>query len=376
VRLILSSSDFVVGGVPRPGFPLLFDRDMELVPRANEFLIYFLLHRGSVGSKKSWVTLGQHMYDYFGFLEAYDRRWDELWNGAGTSVVADYRDYALDLVGNARSTVSQRLSTVVAFYRFALKKSWIQTLPFYETEGVGKNSETRDEDHHGGRPLTDIAISVDDEPIEFLTMEQIQLLLLRAQNPTHRMMIRLALQLGLRRQEISTLRVIHAQDPHSIRGPLGISLDPREVALKGGRKRFVSASRRLLSDLWHYLVHERSVRTDSRHPTDHLLLTEQGRPWSREGAGFHNILAGYSRKLGFKVYPHILRHTYATHTLHALQETKSNIDAVVFLKAQLGHKSIRTTLRYLHVVNRNAEALALSYDEEVTRMSESAPEAV
>ena len=67
--------------------------------------------------------------------------------------------------------------------------------------------------------------------------------------------------------------------------------------------------------------------------------------------------------------PHTLRHTYATHTLVALQrqrgETREGIEPLVFLQKQLGHASIQTTMEYLHLVNELADSAVLTYDDEL-----------
>ena len=61
----------------------------------------------------------------------------------------------------------------------------------------------------------------------------------------------------------------------------------------------------------------------------------------------------------------MLRHTYATHTLCAMQRSNSGIDPLVFVQRQLGHSSIQTTMVYLHLVNERADEAVLAYDDEL-----------
>lgn len=72
-------------------------------------------------------------------------------------------------------------------------------------------------------------------------------------------------------------------------------------------------------------------------------------------------------KVGIKVHPHMLRHTYATHTLVSLQRQRgeTRIEPLVFLQKQLGHASIQTTIEYLHLVNELADGAVLTYDDEL-----------
>lgn len=59
------------------------------------------------------------------------------------------------------------------------------------------------------------------------------------------------------------------------------------------------------------------------------------------------------------------RHTYATHTLVALQRNRGSVEPLVFLQRQLGHSSIQTTMVYLHLVNELADDAVLAYDDEL-----------
>ena len=59
----------------------------------------------------------------------------------------------------------------------------------------------------------------------------------------------------------------------------------------------------------------------------------------------------------------MLRHTYATHTLVALQRNGSSLEPLVFVQRQLGHSSIQTTMVYLHLVNELADNAVLAYNE-------------
>lgn len=98
-----------------------------------------------------------------------------------------------------------------------------------------------------------------------------------------------------------------------------------------------------------------------------LFINQDGLPYSDDGKGIERIVRDIGRKVCIRVHPHMLRHTYATHTLVALQRTrdKNKIEPLAFLQQQLGHSSINTTMIYLHLINELADDAVLQYDDEL-----------
>ena len=378
MELIWSTKELILKARNVPDFPILLDDHMVSVWPANAFLRYHLLQRGRVESPKSWPAYGQTLYDYFGFLQANDLAWDSPGGPQEYNAVGAYRDYSLQL-GLARNTVRQRLYIVGAFYEYALEQKWIVELPFSRenvsiSKGPGLLAHTASSGEQASS-RTVLPKKRKDLP-KFLSAEQARSLLAVASNPHHRMLVSLALRTGLRRAELATFPCSYVLGPAQL--PTGqkhfrICLDPYDgsgMQTKGGKKRTIRVSRVLMQDLWHYLISVRGLRiAGDAPPCGPLLLNQNGEPFAKDGRGISKIVAQLGKRAGFRAWPHILRHTYATQTLHVMQQKDSTLKPLLFLMRQLGHDSIETTMIYAHLIDEVADSAVLAYDEEVSSWS-------
>lgn len=139
-----------------------------------------------------------------------------------------------------------------------------------------------------------------------------------------------------------------------------IALKPRDVNLaegfltcrgKGGKERIVPLGKSACRALDRYLKEVRPFLEKS--PQDFIFLTRRGKPFTRQG--FWKLLKGYAGKAGLaaKVFPHILRHSFATHLLERGADLRS-------VQLMLGHSQITTTQIYTHV---SRERLRRVYDK-------------
>ena len=114
---------------------------------------------------------------------------------------------------------------------------------------------------------------------------------------------------------------------------------------KGNKERLVPVGQMAQTAIEHYIetVRERFVNPKKRSKTENkLFLNQRGGPLSR--MSIWNIVNKYAQKAEIEknVYPHIFRHSFATHLL----EGGADLRAV---QEMLGHSSIITTEIYTHV---------------------------
>jgi len=366
LNLIFSTDEFMLKGQAYAGFPILVDNKMNVVDQVLQFLIYHCITRGRVESKHTWKSHGQTMYDYFGFLELHELSWKHYNFDDGHSVLAAYRDWSLSVFNLNPNTVNLRLNLIIKFYRFAHNKGWVDYLP-YDIERIRANPRggfLAHTDTSGGlRTSADVMLKSKHQPIKLLSKEQSRQFLTTIKNSTHYLVARLALHTGMRLEELVTFPCKYVVNPELSPNEkcFRITLDPKAMEIKGNKPRSIDIFPRMMADLFEYMVNERhrlSGYTESKH--SNLFLSVEGKPYSRGGQYFTSAWKGLD--LSFSVTPHMLRHTYATHTLYDMGK-KNMPYALLYVRDRLGHSSITTTQRYTHVINEYQDSMIDNYQE-------------
>jgi integrase len=159
------------------------------------------------------------------------------------------------------------------------------------------------------------------KPLRVLSKAQANELLNAIENPTHKLMARMGLQVGLHREEINTFPkkyVVYPKSGTKLSGMFRVRLNPRDMRTKGSKARVVDVPWRLMADLWDYVIIARNQLTKlSSQESNELFLNQFGQPYKPEGLGLNHALVALN--LDFKVTAHVLRHTYATHTLYEMR---------------------------------------------------------
>jgi integrase/recombinase XerD len=159
--------------------------------------------------------------------------------------------------------------------------------------------------------------------------EEVSRILNSAGNTKHKLLLWIIYSCGLRRSEVTNIRLDDIDRTRSI-------IHIREG--KGGVDRIVPVSDKVWHKIDEYL--------NSYSPCNYLFEGPAGGKYSNESV--YSVFRTAMKKAGIQkdVGVHSLRHSYATH-LH-----ESGLD-IRYIQELLGHKSTRTTEIYTHVSRRN-----------------------
>jgi integrase/recombinase XerD len=142
-------------------------------------------------------------------------------------------------------------------------------------------------------------------------------------------MVELLYSSGLR---VSELILLKLEDINSEAGFL-------RVIGKGSKERIVPVSIRALEKIKQYITAER-MQILKQRGSPYLFVTRRGGPMTRQR--FWQAIKKTGRRLGIKISPHTMRHSFATHLLEGGADLRS-------LQKMLGHSDISTTQLYTKV---------------------------
>ncbi|MBS1744587.1 MAG: tyrosine-type recombinase/integrase [Bacteroidetes bacterium] len=218
--------------------------------------------------------------------------------------IKDYMQYCFEKLHLSENTLHSRINALKFFYEQVLKQEKF----FWEIP----------------RPKKPEILP------KVISKERIADLINSIENVKHRTIIMLTYACGLRVSEVVSLKV---KDIDGQRKTIFIR------KAKGKKDRVVSLNPNMLIMLREYYK--------KYQPKDYLFEGQFENEHISERS-MQQVIQRAKRKAGIKQdgSMHMLRHSFATHLLD------KGID-VVFIQKLLGHNNIKTTLRYLHVTNKD-----------------------
>lgn len=171
---------------------------------------------------------------------------------------------------------------------------------------------------------------------EYLSLKEVEAMLQapnlhKPQGIRDQAILELMYATGIRASEVTRLNVTYLSFEQGYLRVLG----------KGDKERMVPVGRAAQKSVTRYLSRVRTAWLKGR-PEEALFVTRLGRRMSR--VSVWSLFKKYAKEAGLKkkIYPHILRHSFATHLL----ENGADLRVVQEL---LGHSDIATTQIYTHV---------------------------
>ena len=358
MRYVLTSSEFVYGMHPRPGFPLILDDEMESAEPFHSYLMWRLLGKGAALDQKTWEAYGRAIWDFARFLQANNLTWNQPFSAPGKGVVAMYRDWQVTDLKLDAGTINPRLRQVVQLYEWAQGKGLISELPFFYKEVTRRGIE-HDLAHKTGREQTTVQADVDvpewEKEPAFLIAGQLVVGRQEIRSTSQRLLWDLMARVGLRSVEARTFPLKYVFDPRSRRDLkpgcwIFTRLNPRDMEIKYDKPREVAVPYSLMEEMWAYAQFERNLYAGKQQRRE-LILTVNGNAFTNSSAG--KVFAHLAQRVGFKVTALMLRHSYAVHTLLVLRaHPELSLEPLMWLRDRLGHASVDTTMKYLRQIER------------------------
>ena len=218
------------------------------------------------------------------------------------------------------SSQSRLISSLRRFFNFMILEKYIDENPVENISHPRSGSKL---------PVT-LNINEIDSMIEYYSLNKIN------NKFRNKSIIELLYSCGLRVSELTEINISDIFKSESLLKVLG----------KGNKERFVPMSDQAKNFLNEYISYERNGVKVKRGYEDILFLNNRGKKLTR--VMIYNIIEETRKKVGIKkkISPHTLRHSFATHLLE-------NGAEIVSIQKMLGHSSITTTERYLHVSKKH-----------------------
>ena len=284
----------------------------------DRYLKYLEAERGAAR-----LTLKNYRNDLLGFLGFLKGQKVASLDRVDRQVVRQYLAWLVKQ-GFARSSISRKLSALRSFYRFLVKENLLASDPL---AAVSLPKKERRLPTFLGTAQVNALIEAPDTST--------------AQGQRDRAILELFYASGMRVSEVASLDLRN------------LSLSAREVRVMGKRskERMVLIGRPAAAALEAYLKEGRLKLLGKRRGEALFLNRSGGRLSARS---MQALVDKYARKVGIegRVFPHMLRHTFATHMLEGGADLR-------VVQELLGHADLSSTQIYTHVTQSQVRRVYL-----------------
>lgn len=283
----------------------------------------FLLHL-SMERNASHYTIRNYTSDLSAFFDFVKKEDNAPITGIDKHIV---RNYLADLYdkGIAKGSIARKVSAIRSFYRYLHREKIVSANP------VASFSSPK----------------LEKRIPSFLSISEIVKLISMPDSSTplgkrDRAIIELLYSSGLRVSELAGIKLSQFSPETNELRVLG----------KGSKERIVLIGKPALSAINNYINHGRRFLYNEDSGS-YIFLTRLGAPITERCVQL--VLDKYAHRAGFKkrVYPHLLRHTFATHMLNGGADLR-------VVQELLGHSHLQTTQIYTHVTKSQAKKVYLT----------------
>lgn len=259
---------------------------------------------------KAEKTIASYVNDVKGFQSYLQEKLDDVTVLSRFSFVR-YKEHLMK-EGYAISTINKKINSLKVYNDF-LRTKGVITESFIQLK----------------RDRIKIAAGSEDD-VEALSEEQVEHLLFYVEkrnkvSARNKLIVYLLLYTGVRVSELVGIKIADVDFLTSQLTVIG----------KGGKRREIGLRQDVLQLIRDYVKEERS---ESNFPqSDYLLVSQRAEKMHRDAA--RDWLAKISKELGFKLHPHLFRHTFCTRLL------KKGVDLTTVSKLA-GHSTVSMTARF------------------------------
>ncbi len=346
--------------------PFVLDSQMRWNVEINAFLARLSVISGSTNSPKTWRSYAYEFADWLGFCERIGMDWRRV-----TELdIARYRNILASESSTQtgrtlkRSTINHKLCVITQFYRFALKKGWIATLPFdLELIRIPHRAEAALTPQRTACVATSLRLREASEELDIPPRQDIRRFIRSFLAWRDRLMAEIMWLTGMRNAEVCWLPA-HAlpDDP----GAIAKEIVAVKIIGKGQKRRTVLFPVRLLCSVDRYIhtERERHIRGLGAAPSS-VFVGRTGKPLKTSAV--NRVFVSNCQRTGLDIWPHLLRHAYAVERLAYLQEIGAP-NPLKTVQMELGHASMATTERYLHLTERMRAEVIEAHNSFVDRL--------
>jgi integrase/recombinase XerD len=349
------------------GRPFILDSQMRWNAEINAYLARLSAISGATSSPKTWRSYAYEFADWLAFCGRIGLDWraiTELDLATYRNILASESSVRTGLPLK-RSTVNHRLGVITQFYKFALKRGWIGKLPFDLEEvrishaaAAGIPAQRR-----AGVAATSLRLREAREELEIPSRQDIRRFIQSFRNWRDRLIAEIMWLTGLRNAEVCSLAMHALPDDPGVIEKETVAI---KIAGKGQKRRSVLFPVRLLCSIDRYMHMDRELRIRRQRPApSSVFVGRTGKPLKTSAV--NRVFSTNCRRTGLRIWPHLLRHAYTVERLAYLQDIGAP-NPLKTVQMELGHASMATTERYLHLTERMRAEVVQAHNSFVDRL--------